>query len=119
MPSEPQIKRVVAFVDGQALFYAARYVFGYRQANYDVSALANAICKQQGWKLIQTRFYTGVPSVLKDAAGSNFWKIKLRQMRSQGVHIFSRELIYKKRSGQHSDGETEADFVPQEKGVDI
>ncbi len=29
MPTEPQIKRTVAFVDGQNLFHSARFAFGY------------------------------------------------------------------------------------------
>jgi hypothetical protein len=29
MPAEPAIKRAVAFVDGQNLFYAAKTAFGY------------------------------------------------------------------------------------------
>jgi hypothetical protein len=39
MPQEPQRKRVVSFIDGQNLFYAAREAFGYTYPNYDVSAL--------------------------------------------------------------------------------
>lgn len=34
MPTEPAIKRVVAFFDGQNLFYAAKYAFGYNWPNY-------------------------------------------------------------------------------------
>jgi hypothetical protein len=48
---EPSIKRVVAFVDGQNLFYAARNAFGYAFPNYDVAALAAALCQQQNWQL--------------------------------------------------------------------
>lgn len=33
--NEPQTKRVTAFVDGQNLFNAAKYAFGYRFPNYD------------------------------------------------------------------------------------
>ena len=39
MASEPAIKRAVAFVDGQNLFYAAKIAFGYSFPNYDVRAL--------------------------------------------------------------------------------
>lgn len=42
MPAEPAIKRAVAFVDGQNLFYAARAAFGYHFPNYDVLALQAA-----------------------------------------------------------------------------
>jgi len=40
MPTEPQTKRAIAFVDGQNLFYAAKEAFGYSHPNYDVLALA-------------------------------------------------------------------------------
>jgi mRNA interferase HigB len=33
MPAEPPVKRVVAFVDGQNLFYAAKKAFGYGSAS--------------------------------------------------------------------------------------
>jgi hypothetical protein len=47
------VLRTVAFVDGQNLFHAAREAFGYTYPNYDVSALATAICKRQGWQASQ------------------------------------------------------------------
>ncbi len=37
---EPALKRVVAFVDGQNLFYAAKEAFGYQYPNYDILKLA-------------------------------------------------------------------------------
>ena len=61
MASEPAIKRAVAFVHGQNLFYAAKIAFGYSFPNYDVRALAAAICGAQGWQLDELRFYTGIP----------------------------------------------------------
>jgi len=47
--SEPAIKRATAFVDGQNLFYAARNAFGHKYPNYDVGALASAVCHKQNW----------------------------------------------------------------------
>jgi len=44
MPTEPQIKRAVAFVDGQNLFYAVKNAFGYNYPNYDVWAFLSAMC---------------------------------------------------------------------------
>ncbi len=61
MPAEPLVKRAVAFVDGQNLFHSARESFGYYYPNYDVLALAKAVCRKEGWELVQARFYTGVP----------------------------------------------------------
>jgi hypothetical protein len=48
---EPPIKRAVAFIDGQNLFYAAKNAFGYNYPNYEVAALAAALCRMQGWQL--------------------------------------------------------------------
>ncbi|HXR04291.1 MAG TPA: hypothetical protein VN836_06240 [Verrucomicrobiae bacterium] len=45
MPAEPAIKRVVAFIDGQNLFYAAKTAFGYKHPNYDPKALATRLCE--------------------------------------------------------------------------
>jgi hypothetical protein len=65
MPPEPTTKRTVVFIDGQNLFHAAREAFGYTHPNYDVPALAAAICTRQGWQLDQVRFYTGIPGINK------------------------------------------------------
>ena len=35
VPPEPQLKRAVAFIDGQNLFHSAREVFGHSYPNYD------------------------------------------------------------------------------------
>ena len=48
---------------------SVRESFGYAYPNYDVVALSHAICKNTGWGLIQTRFYTGVP----DKSDDPFW----------------------------------------------
>jgi hypothetical protein len=34
MPSEPLVKRAVAFIDGQNLYHAAREVFTYTYSNF-------------------------------------------------------------------------------------
>ncbi len=44
MPTEPAIKRAIAFVDGQNLFRSAKTAFGHRYPNYDILALATAVC---------------------------------------------------------------------------
>ena len=51
MAPEPSVKRAVAFVDGQNLFFAARQAFGYTYPNYDFPALATAVCNANGWQL--------------------------------------------------------------------
>jgi hypothetical protein len=64
MPAEPPVKRVVAFVDGQNLFYAAKKAFGYRFPNYNPKSLAERISASRGWTLSQTFFYTGIPDAI-------------------------------------------------------
>jgi hypothetical protein len=42
VPAEPTLKRTIAFVDGQNLFYAAKKAYGYPYPNYDPKKLACA-----------------------------------------------------------------------------
>lgn len=119
MFAEPAIKRTVAFIDGQNLFYAARNAFGHTYPNYDVSALATAICQKQNWNLAQVRFYTGFPDAADDAHWNHFWTAKLAQMGRQGVHVFSRALRYRNQTVRLPDGQTHTFLVGQEKGVDV
>ena len=62
MPGEPLTKTAIAFVDGQNLFRSAKTAFGRGHPNYDVQALASAVCSLMRWQLVETRFYTGVPA---------------------------------------------------------
>lgn len=77
MPSEPSVKRTVAFIDGQNLFHAAREAFGYTYPNYDIRALARVVSERQGWNLGQARFYTGIPDAADDPFWHSFWTNKL------------------------------------------
>jgi hypothetical protein len=97
MPAEPPVKRTVAFVDGQNLFHAVRSAFGYTYPNYDVRALAQAICAARGWHLDQVRFYTGVPDPTDNAFWNGFWAAKLLAMSRDGIWTFSRALRYRTR----------------------
>jgi hypothetical protein len=54
-------RRVVGFVDGQNLFYAAKQAFGYTYPNYDPRRLTEVVAEAQGWTVAGIRFYTGVP----------------------------------------------------------
>jgi hypothetical protein len=119
MPAEPVVKRTVAFVDGQNLFYAAKAAFGHEHPSYDVKALAEAVCAQRSWKLEQVRFYTGGPRVSDDPFWNHFWTAKLAQMGRQGVHTFSRRLRYRNQTVRLPNGETHIFMVGQEKGVDM
>ena len=105
----PDTKRVVAFVDGQNLFNAAKKAFGYSYPNYDAVKLAQLVCGQQGnWTLVKLHFYTGMPSPEKDEERNRFWKSKLGAMgmKKPLVQTFSRPLVYR-------------DGIGQEKGIDV
>ena len=113
MPEEPKIKRAVSFIDGQNLFHGAKKAFGYTYPNYDPKKLSEAICAAREWNLIETRFYTGVPSLSENPVWHEFWANKLRSMSRQGVVIYSRELKYKPVSG------SPGIVVGDEKGIDV
>lgn len=119
MPVEPAGKRTIAFVDGQNLFHAVREAFGYPYPNYDVLALAQAICQQKGWQLVQTRFYTGIPDPLDAPFWNHFWSGKLAVMGRQGIHLFRRSLRYRNKSVKLPDGTVHTFLVGEEKGIDV
>lgn len=119
MLTEPGIKRTIAFVDGQNLFYAAKQAFGYTYPNYDIVCLASLICKTNNWQLDQTRFYTGIPSIDDKPFWNHFWSAKLAVMGTQGIHIFSRPLRYRNQTIKLANGQAQTILVGQEKGVDI
>jgi uncharacterized LabA/DUF88 family protein len=115
MFQEPTVKRAIAFFDGQNLFYAAKTAFGYTSPNYDPIKLATAVCDSQGWSLTQTRFYTGVPTADDNPRWHDFWSRKLLTMKRAGVHVYSRPLRYRNKTG--SDGSPV--LVGEEKGIDV
>ncbi len=119
MPIEPQKKRTVSFFDGQNLFYAVKYAFGYNYPNYDPLALATRICSLKGWDIIETRFYTGIPDINDNSFWHHFWTKKLASMGKRGILIFPRGLKYRNQIIQLPDGNTTTVLVGQEKGVDI
>ena len=119
MPDEPPVKRAVVFVDGQNLYHAARQAFGYTFPNYDVHALASAICQSQTWTLAETRFYTGVPDPADNAGWHAFWVAKLAQMGRQGVQVFSRPLRYRNKRVLLPDGSEHTYLAGEEKGIDV
>ena len=106
MPPEPSIKRAVAFVDGQNLFYAAKYAYGYSYPNYDPLGLARAICQAQGWQVEKVHFYTGLPRADDSSFWNYFWTQKLAHMGKRGVKTFSRHLRYRNQTVELPDGTT-------------
>lgn len=119
MPPEPDVKRAIAFIDGQNLFYAAKEAFGYSFPNYDVQALAEEVCRASGWGLTKVHFYTGIPSAQDNPRWHQFWTAKLAVMGTRGVATFSRNLRYRNQTVQLPDGTTTTVLVGQEKGVDV
>lgn len=119
VPSEPAVKRTIAFVDGQNLFHAVREAFGYTYPNYDVLALAGAVCRAQGWTLAETRFYTGVPDPADNASWHHFWVHKLAALGRQNVWVFSRPLRYRTRTVTLPGGSVHSFRAGEEKGVDV
>lgn len=119
MAAEPPVKRTSVFIDGQNLFHAAKEAFGYRHPNYDIARLVARVCKQQGWQVASTHFYTGIPDAGDDAFWNHFWTAKLASMGRQGVKVFSRPLRYRNQTVELPDGSTHTFLVGQEKGVDI
>ena len=119
MAGEPERKRAIAFVDGQNLYFGAREAFGYTYPNYDVKALASAVCRQKAWQLDQTRFYTGIPHLQDNARWHQFWMAKMRAMSWQRVHVYSRPLRYRNQSVQIPGGAVQTVLVGEEKGIDV
>ncbi len=119
MASEPAIKRTVAFIDGQNLYYSAREAFGHRYPNYDVRALSVAICSRQGWDLRQVRFYTGIPDQADNPYWNGFWGWKLAAFGRMGVSTFTRFLRYRFRDIKLRDGTVQSMRVGEEKGIDV
>lgn len=119
MPADPTIKRAVAFIDGQNLYRKAKTAFGYHYPNYDVHALATAVCAARGWQLNQVRFYTGIPDATDNQFWNHFWINKFAQMGRQNVYVFWRLLRYGNESISLSDGSQTTVLVGREKGVDV
>jgi len=126
-PPEPAEKRAVVFIVGQNLFHSARETFGYSHPNYDVKTLAAAVCRRKGWKLLQTRFYTGIPDPRDNAFWSRFWAAKLLAMSRSGVYVYTRKLRYRNKTmllpSRPEFGEMagrEFSFLAgEEKGIDV
>ncbi|HZB88652.1 MAG TPA: NYN domain-containing protein [Terracidiphilus sp.] len=117
--TEPTQKRAVAFFDGQNLFHSAKDAFGYAFPNYDLPLLADAICAAQGWTLIESRFYTGIPNAADNAFWNSFWVKKIAQMGKRGVKVFTRPLRYRNKTVRLPDGSTHAFLTGEEKGIDV
>ncbi len=119
MPAAPTTKRAVAFFDGQNLFHAIREAFGYIYPNYDPLALAETVCRQQGWELSGARFYTGIPDPQDNPSWHHFWTAKLAVLGSRGVYTYSRPLRYRYKAVNLPDGSRYSYLAGHEKGTDV
>ncbi|MHB2026917.1 MAG: NYN domain-containing protein [Elusimicrobiota bacterium] len=119
MSAEPSTGRTVAFVDGQNLFHSAREAFGYTYPNYDVKALAESVSRSKGWRLTQTRFYTGIPDATDNARWNRFWAAKLLSMSRTGIYTFNRPLRYRNKTIRLPDGKEHTVLTGEEKGIDV
>ncbi len=119
MRTEPSTKRAVAFFDGQNLFYAVKYAFGYNYPNYDPQALAAEVCRTRGWHLAGIHFYTGIPRIEDDPAWNHFWTAKLAVMGTRGIRTITRHLKYRNQTVALPNGTTTTILVGQEKGIDV
>jgi uncharacterized LabA/DUF88 family protein len=119
VPAEPPEKRVIVFVDGQNLYHSVRESFGYSYPNYEVLCLSKAVCGAGGWRLEQSRFYTGVPDPADDPFWNAFWTAKLAHMGRKGVHVFFRRLRYRNKSVKLPDGASHTFLAGEEKGIDV
>jgi len=116
---EPAIKRVIAFVDGQGLFHAAKEAFGYPFPNYDIKKLCEKICLLNKWGLGEIRFYTGVPDEQDNKFWNHFWNNKLVSMGQVGITVFSRALRYNNVTVRLPDNKAHTFLVGREKGIDV
>lgn len=120
MPIEPVGKRVVAFVDGQNLFYAAKRAFGYPRPEYDPRLLAEHVVKAKpDWRLTEVRFYTGVHKADVNPFWHHYWMAKLAVMGTRGIQSYSRPLRYQQQQVTVADGSTVTVLLGQEKGIDV
>lgn len=118
-PQEPAAKRVIALFDGQNLFYSAREAFGYTEPNYDVKKLAGAVAAEQGWTLLETRFYSGFPDATDDLRWHQYWIKKFAQMGRVGVRTHKKILLHRDRMITCPHGHTFQHHYRVEKGIDV
>jgi len=116
---EPAPQRVIGFIDGQNLFYAARQAFGYSHPNFDPKLLTEVVAAAHGWTPAGTRFYTGVPDAADNAFWNHFWTAKVGAMGRHGVISYTRPLRYRNQTITLPDGRSSTTLVGQEKGIDI
>ena len=119
MPTEPDIKRAVSFIDGQNLFRHAMSAFGHYHPNYDPKKLSDAVCNAHGWINHGVRFYTGTPSAEHEPMWHEYWTRRLTEMKRSGIVVTARSLQYKIERIPLEDGSLREIAIPREKGIDL
>jgi uncharacterized LabA/DUF88 family protein len=110
--------RAVCFVDAQNLLKSAEQAFGCSE-HANPTALAAAVCAEQGWRCDGVRFYSGVPDPNRDPVESKLWQDRCDQLRLDGVAVYTRRLQYIDRSFQLPDGSWHSNPKIKEKGIDL
>lgn len=118
-PVQPNPLKTIAFFDGQNLYRSAKNLFNCTHPDYDPLKLAQHICNGQGWQLIETRFYTGVPIQSVQPEWYHFWTAKFANMGRQKIIIFRRDLRYKCQLVTLPNGQTQQVPKGREKGIDV
>jgi uncharacterized LabA/DUF88 family protein len=119
MPTEPAVKNVMGFVDGQNLFRHAKDAFGHYHPNYDPIKLLKAICAARGWRDTLVHFYTGVPLLKDDKPWSEYWSKRVIALKRANVQVTTRPLRYRYQMIVGPDGKPQEVSTAQEKGIDV
>lgn len=107
MQKEPATKRAFAFIDGGNTREAARKAFGESFSSFNPVALAEELCRAQGWVLVGVSYYLGVPDVRVAEESHTDWMTRCTRWRKQGIRIFTRTLVEDEQG------------LAREKGIDV
>jgi len=118
-PTQGRRPRAAVFIDGQNLFHSAKALFGHRRPNFDVRALADALCGKSGGACSEIYFYSGIPSNKEAPEWNAYWRRKLAAMSREGVKLFTPPLRYSTRREIDANGRQHTVRIPTEKGVDV
>ena len=109
-----KVLRTYTFIDGQNLFRSVKRCFNYYHPNYDPLILSQKIassltCEEHPntkCEITKVCFYTGVPQKKDNPFWNHIWSTKIRKLKNQGVHTFTKKIYYSGGEGR-------------EKGIDV
>ena len=119
MPTEPPVKRAIAFFDGQNLFYAVKQAFGYRWPNYDPLALALAVCAFSRVEFARDVFLHGAAQLQGRSVLEPLLEREVGGHGNAGIRTYWRHLKYRNQTVSLPGGGSTVVLVGQEKGIDI